>query len=88
MRRAFLVFGIVVFAVVSAAAAHAATDVWLDVDVAAGLPGRDVDDALALIHAFHSPELKVRGVSAVFGNAPLADGLMSTGRIDSLIMIV
>jgi pyrimidine-specific ribonucleoside hydrolase len=45
------------------------------VDVAAGLPGRDVDDALALIQAFHSPELRVRGVSAVFGNAPLVDGL-------------
>jgi inosine-uridine nucleoside N-ribohydrolase len=56
-------------------AAHAATDVWLDVDVAAGLPDRDVDDALALIQAFHSPELKVRGVSAVFGNAPLVEGL-------------
>ncbi len=51
------------------------TDVWLDVDVAAGLPNRDVDDALALIQAFNSPELNIRGVSAVFGNAPLADGL-------------
>ena len=49
--------------------------VWLDVDVAAGLPDRDVDDALALIQAFHSPELEVRGVSAVYGNAPLLDGL-------------
>lgn len=53
----------------------AATDVWLDADVAAGLHERDVDDALALIQAFHSPELNVRGVSAVYGNAPLADGL-------------
>ena len=58
-----------------ASAAVAQTDVWLDVDVAAGLPNRDVDDALALIQAFNSPELHVRGVSAVFGNAPLADGL-------------
>lgn len=62
-------------ALVCAATAGAQTDVWLDVDVAAGLPNRDVDDALALIQAFNSPELKIRGVSAVFGNAPLADGL-------------
>jgi len=54
--------------------AHA-VDVWLDVDVAAGLHERDVDDALALIQAFHSPELTIRGISAVYGNAPLADGL-------------
>jgi len=60
---------------VSAANVYAQTEVWLDVDVAAGLPNRDVDDALALIQAFNSPELKIRGVSAVFGNAPLADGL-------------
>jgi len=53
----------------------AASDVWLDVDVGAGVPGRDVDDALAMIQTFHSPELTVRGVSAVYGNAPLKDGL-------------
>lgn len=51
------------------------TQVWLDVDVAAGLPRRDVDDALAMIQAFHAPSLTVRGVSAVYGNAPLRDGL-------------
>ena len=39
--------------------------VWMDVDPAAGLEGKDVDDALALIQAFHSPELDVRGVSVV-----------------------
>jgi inosine-uridine nucleoside N-ribohydrolase len=46
-------------------------DVWIDTDTAIGVPGADVDDALALIQAFHSPELVVRGVSSVFGNAPL-----------------
>ncbi len=56
-------------------AAFAETEVWLDVDVAAGIPQRDVDDALAMIQAFHSPSLVVRGVSAVYGNAPLKDGL-------------
>ena len=51
------------------------TDVWLDVDPAAGLPEHEVDDALAMIQAFHSPELCVRGVSVVYGNAGLPDAL-------------
>ncbi len=46
-------------------------DVWIDTDPAIGIPDCDVDDGLALIQAFHSPELRIRGVSAVFGNAPL-----------------
>ena len=35
-----------------------------------------VDDALALILAFHSPELEVKAVTAVNGNVPfpLVDG--------------
>ncbi len=75
MKRMAYAIGVFALAMTTGGSAHAATEVWLDVDVAAGLPGRDVDDALALIQAFHSPELNVRGVSAVFGNAPLADGL-------------
>jgi inosine-uridine nucleoside N-ribohydrolase len=47
-------------------------DVWIDTDTAIGVPGADIDDGLALIQAFHSPELRVRGVSSIFGNAPLA----------------
>lgn len=46
-------------------------DVWIDTDTAIGVPEADIDDALALIQAFHSPELVVRGVSSIFGNAPL-----------------
>jgi pyrimidine-specific ribonucleoside hydrolase len=50
-------------------------DVWLDVDTSTGVVknGRqaDVDDGLAMIYAFHSPELKVHGVSVQFGNASL-----------------
>lgn len=50
-------------------------DVWLDVDTANGVVAngrpRDVDDGLAMIMAFHSPKLKVHGVSVVFGNADL-----------------
>ncbi len=75
MMRRMCTLGVFVLALAAGGGARPVTDVWLDVDVAAGLPGRDVDDALALIQAFHSPELKIRGVSAVFGNAPLADGL-------------
>ena len=44
-------------------------DVWLDVDTATGIG--DVDDGLMLIQSFHSPEIHVRGISVVFGNAPL-----------------
>ena len=47
------------------------TRIWIDCDPAIGIPGCDVDDGLALIQAFHSPELEVAGVSAVFGNAAL-----------------
>jgi inosine-uridine nucleoside N-ribohydrolase len=47
------------------------TPVWIDTDPAIGEPERDVDDGMALIQAFNSPELDVRGVSVVFGNTPL-----------------
>ncbi|MBK8314151.1 MAG: hypothetical protein IPL01_09070 [Acidobacteria bacterium] len=30
----------------------------------------EVDDGFALIQAFNSPELEIRGVSVVYGNAP------------------
>ncbi len=45
-------------------------DVWLDVDTATGIG--DVDDGLMLIQGFHSPEINIRGISVVFGNAPLS----------------
>jgi len=48
-------------------------DVWFDVDPGTGTG--DVDDGLMLIQAFHSPEVRIRGVSVVFGNAPLEQGL-------------
>jgi pyrimidine-specific ribonucleoside hydrolase len=46
--------------------------VWIDTDPAVGVKDRDVDDGFALVQAFNSPEIAVRGVSIVFGNAPLA----------------
>ncbi len=48
-------------------------DVWIDVDTATG--SGDVDDGLMLIQAFHSPEVNIRGISVVFGNAPLDQAL-------------
>jgi pyrimidine-specific ribonucleoside hydrolase len=46
--------------------------VWIDADPSVGVEHRDVDDGLALLQALRSEELTVRGVSTVFGNAPLA----------------
>jgi purine nucleosidase len=40
-------------------------EIVLDTDI-----GDDIDDALALAVALHSPELKLRGVTTVFRNAP------------------
>jgi len=45
--------------------------VWIDTDPSVERGGHEVDDGFALIQAFHSPELDIRGVSIVFGNAPL-----------------
>jgi inosine-uridine nucleoside N-ribohydrolase len=48
-----------------------ASTVWIDTDVSVGSPVREVDDAFALVFAFHSPEIRIAGVSTTFGNAPL-----------------
>jgi inosine-uridine nucleoside N-ribohydrolase len=61
--------------------APARLPVWIDTDPAIGEPERDVDDGLALVQAFHSPELDIRGVSVVFGNAPLDRGLPIARRL-------
>jgi inosine-uridine nucleoside N-ribohydrolase len=62
-------------------AAPAPVAVWIDTDPAIGEPERDVDDGLALVQAFHSPELDIRGVSVVFGNAALDRGLPIARRL-------
>ncbi|CAA9241987.1 MAG: hypothetical protein AVDCRST_MAG42-1749 [uncultured Chthoniobacterales bacterium] len=48
-----------------------ATNVWIDTDPSIGAPYREVDDAFALVLAFHSPELRIRGLSTTYGNAGL-----------------
>ncbi len=57
----------------AALAAAAPLRVWIDADTSAGVEHRDIDDAVALIQAFHSDELDVVGVSTVFGNSSLSD---------------
>jgi purine nucleosidase len=55
--------------------------VWIDVDPSVGLPGKDVDDGVALLMALGSPELDVVGVSVSYGNAPRDDGLAITAAL-------
>ena len=44
--------------------------VWIDTDPACGVSDTaDVDDCWALLYALRSPELQIRGMSTVFGNA-------------------
>ena len=67
MRVAFLWLGLLL-----CGAAQAATTVWIDTDPAIGAPWREVDDAFALVLAFHSPEVEIAGISTTYGNAALA----------------
>src|SRR2546430_4761749 len=66
-----------------ARAAPTPVPVWIDTDPAIGETERDVDDGVALVQAFHSPELDIRGVSVVFGNAALDRGLPIARRLVS-----
>lgn len=45
--------------------------VVIDTDISMGIPGRDVDDGLAVIFALNSPEIDIKGITKVYGNAPL-----------------
>lgn len=58
-------------AVLALARVVSANTVWIDTDVAIGSPIREVDDGFALILAFHSPEIRIAGVSTTYGNASL-----------------
>lgn len=52
--------------------AAAQKPVWIDTDPSVAPGGHEVDDGIALLQAFASPELDIRGVSIVFGNTDLA----------------
>ena len=71
----------VVIALASGCGAQILVPVWIDTDPAIGEPERDVDDGFALVQAFRSKELGVRGISVVFGNASLAQGVPIAQRL-------
>ena len=62
------------------------TPVWIDTDPACGLNATDdVDDCWALLAAFKSPEIVVRGISTVFGNVDCDTALLfMSGRKSDL----
>src|SRR5436190_4488585 len=47
--------------------------VWIDTDPSVQKGVHEVDDGFALVQAFRSNELAIRGISVVFGNSPLAE---------------
>jgi len=57
------------------------TVIWIDTDPSVMPGGHEVDDGLALIQAFHSSEVFVRGVSVVFGNAELREAVPIAEKI-------
>ena len=65
--RCVVVWLVAIFACGPASAAK----VWIDTDPSIGAPYREVDDAFALVLAFHSPELQIVGISTTYGNARL-----------------
>ncbi len=56
------------------APADGRTAVWIDLSPSYGDPARDPGDALALLQAYGSGVLSVRGVSVTYGNVPLVRG--------------
>ena len=74
MKVAFLLL-------IGATTVFAANPVWIDTDPSVARGGHEVDDGFALVQAFHSTALNVRGVSVVFGNAPLHEGFPIAQRL-------
>lgn len=48
-------------------------DLIYDCDITMGLPGRDVDDGLALLYLLGSPQIRIRGVTTTFGNSTISE---------------
>jgi pyrimidine-specific ribonucleoside hydrolase len=80
-HRRWLTLAVLTFALQIVSGGQFRTPVWIDTDPALGEPERDVDDGFALIQAFNSPEIAIRGVSVVFGNAPLDRGVPIAERL-------
>ena len=53
----------------------------IDCDPGNGIPGANVDDALALLYALRHPELDCRAVWTVFGNTPSDTGAQCAQKI-------
>lgn len=53
----------------------------IDCDPGNGVPGANVDDAVALVFALRHPELDVRAIWTVFGNTSAAEGFEAARRI-------
>ena len=80
-RSQYRCYCLVLALVLSCGCAQAkGTRVWIDTDPAIGSPFRDVDDAFALILAFHSPELRIAGISTTYGNAGLRRTTLVSAR--------
>lgn len=56
------------------------TLLWIDTDSGFGRPGFDVDDGWALVAAFHSADVQVVGLSAVYGEAAMDDAYAVAGE--------
>ena len=61
-----------IFLLCIAVAGWGQVPVWIDTDPSMAPGGHEVDDGIALVQAFASREIQIRGVSVVFGNADLA----------------
>ena len=82
LRLKWVIFGMRRFclSLVLICAAHCAQaeTIWIDTDASIGSPFREVDDAYALVLAFHSPEIQIAGLSTTYGNAPLSHTTRAT----------
>ncbi len=70
VRGLRLILSLLVLVLAGAPIAHGQTDVWIDTDPSIGMVGRDADDGFALVQALRSPQIRIRGISTSWGNAP------------------
>jgi pyrimidine-specific ribonucleoside hydrolase len=67
-RRLRLAVPILAVLLASGFDAAGRTAIWIDTDPSIGPVWREVDDAFALVMAFHSPEVRIAGISTSYGN--------------------
>ena len=73
-----ILFLILCINIISYSASAKEINIWIDTDPALGISKhgkpRDIDDSFMLIEALNDPQIKVRGISTVFGNATAKQG--------------